>query len=125
MSYDMFQSRRGYENLCYWWSRKEEDPEDSDELNMKRTPNGHFSAKEVSPESDQSTIAGGVFRVHKTTMTIKTPDNVWGMKEDDIVKFDGEYWIVTQIQRSKAKMQNTIFANSKNCSHFWYIDLRK
>lgn len=125
MGFDLFQSRREYNEFCKWWSRNESDDFSSDELIMKRIPTGMFLAKEVSSENKQSDIISDSFMFDKTTITIKSPDNLNGLKQHDLILFRGEKWFVVTVQKSKAKIQNTFFANDKNCSHFWYIELRK
>lgn len=125
MGFDLFQSRREYNEFCKWWSRNESDEFSSDELIMKRIPTGMFLAKEVSSENKQSDIISDSFMFDKTTITIKSPDNLNGLKQHDLILFRGEKWFVVTVQKSKAKIQNTFFANDKNCSHFWYIELRK
>lgn len=125
MSIDIFQSRRDYNEPCKWWSRNETDDYESDEMIMKRVPTSIFWAKEISPEVMQDAIVGGSFRFDKTTVTIKSPDNLWGIKNDDLILYQGEKWIVDSVQKVKAKKQNSLFAADRNCSHYWYIELRK
>ena len=125
MSFDLFQSRRNYNEPCKWWSRDERDELESNELIMKRIPSGTFWAKEVSPESLQNIQIGNTFMFDKTNITIKTPDNIFGLKNNDVVLFRDELWIVINVQKTKARMQQTQFAIEKNCSHYWYIELRK
>lgn len=125
MAMDLFQSRTTYNERCRWWSVKDEDGQESSDLVMKRIPSGSFMAKEIAPESDQDSIIGGIFLVEKTTTSIKTPDDVYGLKKNDLVEFQGERWIVTNVQKSKAKVQNTVYANDRHCSHFFYIELRR
>jgi len=123
--FDLFQSRAMYNEPCKWWTRDERDKFDSDELIMRRIPSGTFMAKEVTAEQRQNMVVSGVFMFDRSNITIKSPDNLEGIKENDIVLFRGEKWIVSSTQRSKSRMQNTFFASSKNCSHFWYLELRK
>lgn len=125
MSLDLFQSRRNYNEFCEWWSRDETDKYTAEELIMQRVPTGVFMAREYSPEVNQDAIVGGVFRFDKTTITIKTPDDVYGIKNDDIVRYDGEMWFVENVQKVKARIQNSMFVSDKACSHFWFISLRK
>lgn len=125
MALDLFQSRREYNELCKWWSRDERDENTSDELIYKRIPTGTFLAKEVSPESIQNNVISGSFMFDRTTTTIKSVDNLNGIKQNDLILFRGEKWIIASVQRSKSKVQNTLFAIDKNCSHYWYIELRK
>ena len=51
--------------------------------------------------------------------------NLENIKADDLVEYQGELWRVDDIQKSKAKIQNTLYAYDRNCSHFWYLSLRK
>lgn len=127
MGTDLFQSRRNYNEYCRWWSRNESDEDEhgDDALIMKRVPTGSFMAKEVSPEQLKAQTIAGSFVYDENFVTIKTPDNISGIKAKDLVEFRGEKWFVDNVQKSKAKMQNTHYASDRNCSHFWYLDLRK
>ena len=125
MAFDLFQSRNTYTETCKWWTRNEDDEYTSDELIMNRVASGHFQAKEINPESKQNRIVGNAFMFDKTTITIKSPDNLGRIKNNDIVQFRGEKWIVVSVQKTKARAQRTFFALDKNVSHFWYIELRK
>ena len=125
MSFDLFQSRNTYNEPCKWWKRDERDQFDPDELVFKRVPDGTFMAKEVSPQRDQNIQVGGSFMFDRTSVTIKSPDNLEDIKSEYIVEYQGEKWIVVSVQKSKARMQNTFFAADKNCSHYWYLELRK
>lgn len=122
---DIRQSRRGYNVLCRWWHRDERDENTADELIYKRVPDGAFFAKEASPEQDRDNIIGGVFLFDSTHVTIKTPDDCLGLTSKDLVEYEGDYWIVVSVQKSKSKVANTMFMSDKNCSHHWYIELRK
>lgn len=125
MSFDLFQSRRNYNEPCRWWSRSEDDRYEDGELIMKRVPTGTFMAKEVAPEQLKDTVIAYSFMFEQGTITIKSPDNLMGIKSKDLVEFQGEKWIVVNVQKSKAKIQNTQYAANRNCSHYWYLELRK
>lgn len=125
MSFDLFQSRRNYNERCKWWSRNEDDEHESNELISKRVASGTFCAKEMSAIQLMNMNLGGSFRIDSTHTTIKSPDNLEGIKADDLVEYQGELWRVDDIQKSKARMQNTYYASDSKCSHFWYISLRK
>ncbi|MCR4661684.1 MAG: hypothetical protein K5765_06795 [Clostridia bacterium] len=125
MSIDIFQSRSGYNVLCRWWSRNESDDYESDELVMNRIPSGQFFAKEMNAEQLMKINLGGSFRIDATHITIKSPDNLIGIKTDDLIEYEDEIWRITNVQKIKAKKQNSFFMADKNCSHFWYIELRK
>lgn len=127
MSIDIFQSRRNYNEPCKWWSRNEDndDEYEDDDLIMKRVATGTFMAKEVAPEQIQDIVVANSFMFEKNMITIKSPDNLMGIKSKDLVEFQGEKWIVVNVQKSKAKIQNTQYAANRNCSHYWYLELRK
>lgn len=125
MSIDIFQSRRNYNEPCRWWSRNEDEQYEESSLIMKRVPSGIFCAKEENPENLRNNVIAGSFMFDSSHTIIKTPDNIMGIKNNDLVEYQGECWIVANVQKSKAKMQNTQYANDRKCSHYWYLELRK
>lgn len=125
MGFDLMQSRHNYNVCCQWWSRKQYADIEEDELVYNRVPSGHFYAKEVSAEANSNNAIAGVFMTEKTGVTIKSPDNLENIRSKDLVEYQGEKWIVVSVQKSKAKIQRTYFASDKNCSHYWYLELRK
>ena len=125
MSFDLFQSRRNYNEPCKWWSRNESDEFTEDELVMKRIPTGSFMAKEVSPETERDNPIANSWLLQRSGTTIKTPDDIYGIVSQDLVWYQGEKWIVVSVQKIKARIQQTQFATDRYCSHYWYIELRK
>ena len=125
MSIDIFQSRRNYNEYCKWWSRDESNQYEDTDLIMKRVPTGTFMAREISPEQIRNNIILNSFLFELGTVTIKSPDNLMGIKNNDLIEYQGEKWIVVNVQKTKARIQNSYYANDKNCSHYWYIELRK
>jgi len=123
--YDKCQSHAGYNEKGRWWHRNENDEIETDELIMERVPSGSFWAKEVTPKRTENVQVGGVFVFEKDTITIKSPDNLSQIASEDLVEFRGEKWRVNNVQRSKAKNQYTFFGKDMNCSHYWYLELRK
>lgn len=122
MAIDRFQSRRNYNEYCRWWSM--EDGDDS-ELAHDRIADGSFWAKKAAAEDVTDVIVGGAFMFDKDAVTLKTPDNLDGIREHDLVEYRGEKWLVTSVQKSDARLQNTQYAKESACSHFWYVGLRK
>ena len=122
----LWASRRDCHEECTWWSRNEEVGEEvNDELIMKRQPSGTFYAKEYSPEYYDGNNFAGSFRVDRTTVTLRTPDDISGIKNDDIVKYQGVKWIVTSVQRKNVRNGMTEFTYEDNVPHFYYIQLRR
>lgn len=125
MGFDLYQSRQTYNCKCRWWRRNTNDDIESDELIMKRVPNGIFMAKEVAPNRQQDIQVGGVFMFSRDNITIKSPDDLSEIEAKDLVEFNGDLWIVESVQRTKARVQNTFFGKDIHCSHYWYLELRK
>ena len=124
MSFDLFQSRANYNEFCKWWTKDKNAKHTSDKMIMKRIPSGTFMAMEITPENMQDTVIGDAFMIDRSNVTIKSPDDLSSIKSEDLVLYQGELWIVENVQKSKAKIQNTFFANDKNCSHYWYLELQ-
>ena len=125
MNIDIYQSRRLYNEICRWWSHDERDQFPSNEIVFKREPTGYFWAKEENAEQNRGNVVGGVFLLDSSRITIKSPDNLDKIQSEDLVEYRGELWIVVSVQKTKARIQQTMFANDKYCSHFWYVELRK
>lgn len=122
---DLFQSRRNYNERCRWWSRNEDDINIASDLIMKRIPTGYFMAKEISPERIEDVRLADSFLFQKNSIQIQSPDNLEDIKVNDLVEFQEEKWIVANVQKRKAKIQNTQYSSDRNCSHFWILELRK
>ena len=125
MAFDLFQSRRNYNEPCKWWSRNESDDYDEDVYVYKRIPTGTFFAKEVNAETDDNNIIGGIFMIDRDSVTIVSPDNLDGIKDRDWVEYQGNIWRVDSVQKRKARMQNSEFVSDRNVSHYWYLSLIK
>lgn len=125
MGFDLFQSRRGYNERCAWWTRNENDDLPPNEITMRRNPNGYFMAREENPETKRENSIYNTYMVEKTTIIIKTPDNINGIRQKDVVSFRGEYWVVVSVQKTKARIQQSEMADDQNRSHYWYLELRK
>ena len=125
MGLDVWVSHKGYNEYCKWWERDEDDENDSDELIMKREPSGFFYAKEQVAESADSSIIGGKFLLDRNRITIKTRDNVQGIKNNCLVLFQNEVWIVDVVQRKHLRSGNTEFAKEEDATNIWFIQMRK
>ena len=132
MSFDIFQSRRNMNEQCRWWIRNESDELDEDELIFKRVPRGFFFAKEVTAEVQNDNVIGGEFMADKTSLTIMSSDDLTDMyvQTQDItnkalVEYQGEIWRVEDVQKRKARIQNSEFGKVSTISHYWYLNLVK
>lgn len=132
MGFDLFQSRRNQNEYCRWWSRKETEDEDEDKLVYERVPTGSFHAKEVNAEAREDNVIGGIFMTDKTSVTIMSSDDLTDLYNNKkemsnrvLVDYQGEIWRVNDVQKRKARIQNSEFANPDYVSHYWYLSLIK
>jgi len=132
MAFDLFQSRRNMNEECRWWSRNEAEEIDEDVLRYKRVPRGYFLAKEVNAEVQDDNVIAGIFMADKTSVTIMTADSLtdlYNEKQDIknrvLVEYQGEIWRVDNVQKRKARIQNTEFGAADKVSHYWYLSLIK
>lgn len=125
MAFDLFQSRRNFNERCRWWTRNESDDFEDNELVYKRIPSGMFYAKEANANTDDNNVISGTFMFSRSTVTIISPDDLRGIKPKDIIEYQEELWRVDNIQNKKARIQNSEFAVATNVSHYWYLTLIK
>ena len=121
---DRWVSRRDCHEKCMWWER-DESVEGNDELIMQRAPSGTFMAKEIAPEYYDNGVVGGSFMYDRATTTIRTPDNVEGLKNNCIVKYRDEKWFVVSVQRKNIRNNMTEFAPENFVPHYYIIQLRR
>lgn len=121
MAYETTLSHRGYNLKCKWWSRI------NNSFDFSKNPNGFFYAKEVQDLSMSREYFMNNSRIfmERDTITIKTPDNMLGIKTDDAIEFDGERWFVSAISRQRVRIQQSDFTNQKSLHYYWYLSLRK
>lgn len=132
MGFDLFQSRRNMNEFCEWWSELKNDDDSEDKLIYSRIPNGCFFAKEVNAEAQDDNFIAGIFALDKTSLTIMSSDDLTGLYNSSqdisnrvLVKYQGELWRVDNVQKRKARIQNSEFAKSSEVSHYWYLSLIK
>ena len=125
MGFDLFQSRRNMNEHCTWWTRLEGEDIEESKLIYKRVASGTFSAQEVSSETSDNNVIGGTFMVRKTSVTIKSSDNLSDIKPNDWIDYQGEIWRVENVQKKKARIQNSEFGKPSSVSHYWYLSLIK
>ena len=129
--YDLFQPRRNMNEKCFWWGRTEDEDIPEEELVYKRVPDGFFYAKEIQAEAQNNNILAGVMIVDRTNVTLESNDDLRSFYDkkqilsEMYVKYQDEFWIVTDVQKKKAKIQNSEFGRPESVSHYWYISLRK
>lgn len=71
MAYDLFQSRRNYNNKCLWWSREVGEEYTPAEIIIKRAPEGCFMAKQENPFSQRENSIYNTFLLQKVHRLLK------------------------------------------------------
>ena len=124
MPIDLNRSRRRCYERCQWWSR-DNHSEDNSELIIKKNPDGIFYAMENSPVTRDNNIVGGNFMMDRVMVSIFSPDDCSKLKQNDIVLYEGELWMVVDCQVTKFRKSNSEFANNNATSHNYFIRLRR
>jgi len=121
MPYDSNVSHRGYNEKCKLWKRIK------NSFDFEGAPDDVFYAKEESEKSQDRDYFMGNSRVfmERDTILIKTPDNLFGIKTDDCVEYQGEKWFVVSAKREKVRNQQSELTSVSHVSYFWYLSLRK
>lgn len=131
MGFDLFQSRRNFNERCSWWSREESGIYEEDMLVYReKKPSGVFYAKEANAEVQGDNLIGGIIMAEKTSVTIMSADDltslynhIYDLKDKVLVEYQGQIWRVDSVQKRKARIQNSEFANIRRVSHYWYLSL--
>lgn len=117
---DIFSSRRDYFDECEYWLRKKSDNPNELVYNDRR-PDGYFDAKMSNPENFGTDVVGGVFMFDTNSVMIETNDDVFMLKPNDVIKFRGNIYMITDIQK-KPLRKNNQYTNELN--YKYYISLR-
>lgn len=103
---DLNESRRAnYEKVDYW-KRDEDTSMTTSELVTKKRTSGSFYATEMNPKSDTNNIVDNSFLFDDSSITLMTRDDVTGLAQNDIVRYENELWMVTSVQRRKIKKRS-------------------
>lgn len=121
---DLWKSRRDVYLICDYWNQDENDDYvENNEIVYKKMPIGHFSAKEISSYTRDTSFLGETFATPQETITLITHDNI-NLRENDIVRIrpNDKIYRVDSIQRVPEKKQR--FFMKSNFSNSHYISLR-
>lgn len=133
-SVDMFTSRRGKFEECFYWQKSEREIEmgedlysmvsvddETNEMCYEREPNGSFMATEVSTYDRSNQIIGGSFMFEENYVTLETNDHIPELTVNDIIVYDRKVWRITNVNRRKRKKQAQF---SREYSYKTYISLK-
>lgn len=115
---DIYASRRGIHEKCLWLKRdagKARDPQ------WASKPTGVFYATEENPESEEDARVMNTFMAGSSSITLKTTDDVEGLQANDLVRYDGRDWLVTNVQRRKVKQRSEF---CRKAQYVTYMSLR-
>lgn len=117
---DEFTSRRIEFDYCEYWVRDVDgNPNELIHVNRKKT--GHFYARQENAESLGNNVIGGVFMFDTRNVTISTQDDINDIKQNDIVKWRDNVYMVADVQRIPLK-KNYQFHN--DIRYKTYLSLR-
>lgn len=121
---DKFQTRRSNYIKCEWYKKNEdEDFVDLNEIRHLSSPSGYFWAKEVNGYSIDNQQVENLWMIQSNRVAITTTDNIKGMEENDIVKFDGRFWRVDSCQPTPKNTQRR-YRNRASVSETTVIQLK-
>jgi hypothetical protein len=117
---DLFVSRRDLFVECEYWLR--DTNSDPNELIYKsRNPNGTFDAKIPDTETLGKQILGGVFMFDTTNLMLETTDDIHMLKENDVVRYQNNFYMVEQIQKVAIRRNAQFF---DDVQYKYYLSLR-
>ena len=97
---DIFHSRRTCFAECKYWVRDERTiVGDVTAWILKKTPNGTFYAKEISPHYNQFNQIGNGFAFNKNGITLESDDDLSEISVGCIVLYNGHPWFVENVQK--------------------------
>ena len=115
-----FISRRNNFTECEYWLRDvNSDPNEL--IYQTRRSNGTFDAKKSSPETTSPNVVGGVFMFDTSNIMLETYDDISEVKANDVVSFQGKFYMVTQVQRLPFR-KNSQFHDDEQ--YVTYLSLR-
>lgn len=126
---DIYQSRRTNYNKCrYWIAQNTEAFKDLGDEAVRRDDgyvisqycDGIFYAKERTAESEGNKIVENVIMFRKHEIQLETTDDISDLIVNSLVEYDGCYWRVGNIQKSRKKKQSQFM---RKTSYTYYLDL--
>lgn len=120
---DLWQSRRdAFVPVEYWSQIDDEDIVSNSQIAYKILPSGTFMAKEVSSFTNDSQVVGETLMYDERTVNIYTRDKVNDLRVNDIVRYEGKFYRVDNIQKNYVKKQRQFMKREASAEYF--ISLR-
>ncbi len=112
-------TRRAYNIRCYWWKFDEDNPNSEDYETKKYGK--IFFARESQETLRHSNTDNGLVDFDYQSLTIESCDDLHEMRDKDLVEFDGERYIVTNVQSKRIAKQSQY---NTRMSRIYWISLR-
>lgn len=120
---DLWQSRRdAFVPVEYWSQIDDDDVVSNSQIAYKILPSGTFMAKEVSSFTDDSQVVGETLMYDERTVNIYTRDKVNDLRVNDMVRYEGKFYRVDNIQKNYVKKQRQFMKREASAEYF--ISLR-
>jgi len=120
---DIYHSRRVCYEECIYWVRDERNSRGpASDWILNHEPDGVFYAEETSPRYNQFNQSANVFGYDKDSITLKCDDEIDNIKRGCIVKYNGDIWIVQDVQAEPHKKESQF---NKDKHYRFYINMRK
>jgi hypothetical protein len=116
MSRDIYQSAWGYNYLCSFYKRQDNNSKQS-EMTYNDTVDGAFNARILQPETREKQMIDDIFQFDSSNITIKTRDDVISLSPGDLVVAGGKKYILVNKQ-SKPRQVNSEFDNAPSSETF-------
>lgn len=113
-------SRRSYNIKCEWYDKKVK-LSDLQKLDHNIKPTGIFYAREHQPSNKTEQFENDLVKIDLQNTVIETQDDVKGINHECLVKYNGELWIVDNVQ---SKMINKRSEFDKRPARISWIALR-
>ena len=120
MSINLDNSRRSYNIPCKWW-KKDIKWGNLQKLTHENKPEGIFYAREHQPSNKVQNFDGDLVKVDTQNTVIETQDNILGIEDGDIVKYNEELWIIDSVQ---SKMINKRSEYDRRPARITWLSLR-
>ena len=121
---DTWMTRRTNYIKCEWFNQiEDEEYVNLNEIRHLPSPAVIFYAKEVSGYSVDNQQFENLWMADSKRVTLTTNDDVKGMKNNDLVKFDGKIWRVDSVQPTPKNTQRQ-YRNKQYVSNTTLIQLK-
>ena len=118
---NLYLGRRRNFLKCFLFKREDKD-KDLEELLHKKQYSFYFTARYANEIYGNKEIYGNVFSINSEEVDLISYDDLKEVKSNDIVYFNGTFWIINNISQ-KIRIKESEFL--KNPSSFYFLSVRR